>query len=183
MKNQITKTSKFLSYVLRHQPDSIGLSLDENGWADIDQLISCAAANGKNISRDLLEEVVTTNDKQRFIFSDDKQRIRANQGHSIKVDLNLASQTPPDVLYHGTASRFMHTINQQGLQARNRHHVHLSAEQATAFSVGTRHGVPVVLNIDAKRMHADGLLFYQADNGVWLTDAVLPKYFSVLQSS
>lgn len=172
----IVATSKFLSYVLRHRPDSIGLALDANGWAGVDELLTRLAAGGHALDRDLLQRVVAGNDKQRFAFSADGSRIRASQGHSVAVDLALAAAEPPGVLYHGTASRFLKSILASGLKAAGRHHVHLSADAATAKAVGARHGFPVVLRVDARRMRADGLVFYRSDNGVWLTRAVLPRY-------
>ena len=176
MKDRITATSKLLSYVLRHRPDSIGLTLDDHGWADVGDLLACLAAQGKAIDRTLLEQVVAQNDKQRFAFSEDRSRIRASQGHSIAVDLQLRAAEPPAVLYHGTASRFLKSILATGLRAGARHHVHLSADRDTATRVGARHGFPAVLIVDAARMHADGIAFYQSDNGVWLTGDVKPAY-------
>ena len=175
-RDPIVATSKLLSYVLRHRPDSIGLALDANGWTGVDELLARLAAAGHAVDRALLERVVAYNDKQRFAFSDDGTRIRASQGHSVAVDLALAPSMPPDVLYHGTASRFLKSILAAGLRASGRHHVHLSADVDTARRVGARHGFPAVLQVDARRMHADGLAFYRSDNGVWLTDAVLPRY-------
>jgi putative RNA 2'-phosphotransferase len=172
----IVTTSKLLSYVLRHRPDSIGLVLDAHGWAEVDVLLERLSSHGKPVARELLERVVADNDKQRFAFSGDRTRIRASQGHSIAVDLQLQASDPPAVLYHGTASRFMTSILASGLKAAGRHHVHLSSDAGTARKVGARHGVPVVLAVDAGRMHADGMVFYQSDNGVWLTDRVQPKY-------
>jgi len=173
------KISKFLSYVLRHNPDSINLTLDENGWAAVDELLECAARNGRKFSRSSLEEVVETNDKKRFILSEDGLLIRANQGHSIQIDLKLEPLKPPEKLYHGTATRFLESILQNGLQPQNRHHVHLSTDRETAMKVGQRHGKPVILAVDALQMDQDGHEFYCSANGVWLTDAVLPRYFSV----
>ncbi|AVR95155.1 RNA 2'-phosphotransferase [Pseudoduganella armeniaca] len=165
--------SKFLSLILRHAPDTIGLTLDKNGWADVATLLERAAAHGKRISLEQLHEVVASNDKQRFAFSADGRAIRASQGHSLKsVDLELAPAEPPAILYHGTASRFITSIRQSGLKAQARRHVHLSAERATAVAVGARYGVPVVLTVRAAEMHALGHVFHRSDNGVWLTDAV-----------
>ena len=179
MKPDLVKISKFLSYVLRHQPEAIGLVLDAHGWADVDELIARAAASGTALDRDGIAAAVTTNDKQRFALSSDGTRIRANQGHSVTADLALAPLAPPDVLYHGTATRFLDSIRAQGLVAGQRQHVHLSADRDTAITVGTRHGVPVVLVVDTRAMHADGLAFWRADNGVWLTDAVAPRYLTL----
>jgi putative RNA 2'-phosphotransferase len=174
----IVATSKLLSYVLRHRPDSIGLSLDAQGWAAVEELLARLNASGHAVDRALLERVVTRNDKQRFAFSEDGARIRASQGHSIAVDLGLAPAVPPALLYHGTASRFLKSIWSAGLRASGRHHVHLSKDVDTARRVGARHGFPVVLRVDAQRMQADGLVFYRSDNDVWLTAAVLPRYLS-----
>lgn len=175
----IIDTSKLLSYVLRHRPDSIGLTLDANGWAKVDELLASCAAHGKTLDHTLLERVVAQNDKQRFAFSADGAHIRASQGHSIAADLQLQAVAPPAVLYHGTASRFLKSILASGLHAGNRHHVHLSRDIVTARQVGTRHGFPVVLRVDARRMQADGHVFHLSDNAVWLTAAVAPRYLAV----
>jgi putative RNA 2'-phosphotransferase len=175
----IVSTSKLLSYVLRHRPDSIGLQLDANGWADVDVLLARLAAHGKPVTRDQLERVVAENDKQRFAFDLNRTRIRASQGHSIPVELDLRPAQPPDVLYHGTASRFLKSILASGLRAGNRQHVHLSGDVDTARKVGARHGFPVVLRVNTVRMRADGIPFYRSDNGVWLTGPVAPRYLSV----
>ena len=175
----IVSTSKLLSYVLRHRPDSIGLQLDANGWADVDVLLARLAEHGKPVARDQLERVVAENDKQRFAFDAGRARIRASQGHSIAVELDLQPAQPPDVLYHGTASRFLKSILASGLRAGNRQHVHLSGDVDTARRVGARHGFPVVLRVDTVRMRADGIQFYRSDNGVWLTGPVAPRYLSV----
>lgn len=173
MSRRIVDTSKFLSFVLRHRPDAIGLVLDSEGWAGIDALIVAAHADGKRIDYALIEEVVATNDKQRFAISEDGLRIRAVQGHSsAQVDIQYVAIVPPEFLYHGTASRFLVSINRQGLIAGARHHVHLSQDEKTAIAVGARHGMPVVLKVQAARMHAQGFAFYRADNGVWLTEHV-----------
>jgi putative RNA 2'-phosphotransferase len=175
-RDSIVATSKLLSYVLRHRPDSIGLTLDEHGWAAVDELLACLAAQGKPVERALLDRVVADNDKQRFAFSPDGTRIRASQGHSIAVDLQLQQAEPPAVLYHGTASRFLKSILASGLRAGARHHVHLSADVQTATRVGARHGFPAVLLVDAARMRTDGIAFYLSDNGVWLTADIKPTY-------
>ena len=176
-------TSKLLSYVLRHRPDSIGLQLDANGWADVDELLQRLADHGKPVARDLLDRVVAENDKQRFAFDAQRTRIRASQGHSIDVELGLEPVQPPDVLYHGTASRFVTAILATGLRAGSRQHVHLSGDVDTARRVGARHGVPVVLRVDTARMRADGAVFYRSDNGVWLTGPVAPRYLRVLDGA
>lgn len=178
MDAQLTRISKFLSLILRHNPDKIGLQLDQAGWADVRELLTKAAHHGVIFDETTLHEVVANNSKQRFALSDDGQRIRANQGHSIDVDLELVPQTPPAVLYHGTATRFVSSIQEAGLQSQARQHVHLSQDTATAINVGQRHGKPVVLLIDAAQMHADGLLFYCSANGVWLTEHVPTRYIT-----
>lgn len=171
-KNEQVKTSKFLSYVLRHRPDSIGLTLDAQGWANIDQLLKCAEESGRVLSRELLENVVRENDKQRFSFNEDQTCIRANQGHSLSIDLALEPLVPPANLYHGTAARFLDSIREQGLLRRNRQYVHLSIDEVTAVKVGQRHGEPVVLVINAAGMDKAGYPFFQSENGVWLTGEV-----------
>lgn len=172
MSSKTVAISKFLSYVLRHSPESIGLKLDENGWADVNALIELANQSGKRLSRDVLQEVVAQNDKQRFAFSSDGQRIRANQGHSIDIDLALAPAEPPETLFHGTATRFLDSIRKQGLRPGNRQHVHLSLDVPTAVKVGQRHGTPIVLTIHAARLHRAGRVFFCSENGVWLTAAI-----------
>jgi len=176
MNKQIVETSKFLSYVLRHKPQAIGITLDAEGWVAVDDLLTAAARNGQSITRQQLEEVVATNDKKRFSFSADGQLIRANQGHSVEVDLGLAAVEPPELLYHGTVERFLDLIREKGLLRGNRHHVHLSADRETAARVGQRRGRPVVLVVEAGRMHAEGYPFYRSENGVWLTETVPPEY-------
>ncbi|CAI2485090.1 RNA 2'-phosphotransferase [Serratia fonticola] len=177
MNSQNQDVSKFLSYVLRHQPESIGLTLDSEGWANIDLLIASAAKTGRILDRHLIESVVENSDKKRFSISDDGGYIRAVQGHSSKqVDINYEEQTPPQYLYHGTATRFIASIHQDGLLAGSRQYVHLSADITTATAVGQRHGKPVVLTIDALAMYHNGFKFYQADNGVWLTATVPLKF-------
>lgn len=176
MSAPLVRLSKFLGLVLRHKPEMIGLPLDARSGADVAELLTKAKAHGVTFTRPQLEQIVATNDKQRFALSPDGQRIRANQGHSIKVDLGLEPQLPPPHLYHGTATRFLDSIRQQGLLARGRDHVHLSADVETAVRVGQRHGQPVVLTIQAGAMHNAGLLFYRSANGVWLVAQVPPHY-------
>lgn len=173
---QLTRISKFLSKHLRHEPEAIGLTLQPGGWVVVDDLLAACAGAGVPLSRDLLDEVVARNDKQRFAFDDTGARIRANQGHSVAVDLQLSPAVPPDCLYHGTALADVATILANGVQRMSRHHVHLSPDVATAIKVGQRHGKPVVLSIDAAAMHAAGIPFYRTANGVWLVDEVPPAY-------
>lgn len=176
MPSQQEHLSKFLSLVLRHSPETIGIELDPQGWAEVDDLIARASAHGKPYTRELIAQIVATSDKQRFRLSDDGQRIRANQGHSIAVDLALAPVTPPDELFHGTATRFLASIREQGLLKQARQHVHLSSDEATAIKVGKRHGQVIVLRVSAGALHRAGHLFYRSENGVWLTDHVPPPY-------
>lgn len=179
MPTDTTKISKFLSLVLRHKPETIDLKLDEHGWADTNFLIAAMQKAGYSIDIEVLKEIVASSDKQRFKFNGDFTRIRANQGHSIEVDLNFESKTPPEVLFHGTATRNLDSIKQHGLIKQSRHHVHLSADTETARTVGMRYGKPAVLKIEAQRMYMDGITFYQSDNGVWLTEFVDPKYIKL----
>lgn len=166
-------TSKFLSYILRHKPEAIGLSLDNEGWAIINDLILCCAKEGYRLNDNLIRSIVESSDKKRFSISGDGLRIRAAQGHSTQqVDIKHIEKTPPYFLYHGTATRFMSSIRVQGLLAMSRQYVHLSPDENTAIQVGKRHGKPVVLKIKALDMHEEGFKFFQADNGVWLTDIV-----------
>jgi putative RNA 2'-phosphotransferase len=175
--------SKFLSFVLRHKPDAIGLALDTQGWASIDELIQRGNAAGTRFSREELLHIVETSDKQRFSISVDGLRIRAAQGHSVSVQLGLTPQEPPPVLYHGTATRFIESILADGLKPQARQQVHLSPDEVTARRVGQRHGKPVILQVDARRMHAEGFKFYRADNGVWLTDQVSPEFLTSVSST
>lgn len=172
MSANLVSTSKFLSLVLRHRPELLGLELQPGGWVPVDALLAAAQAHGQTISAALLEEVVRTSDKQRFALSDDGTLIRANQGHSTQVDLGLATATPPALLYHGTVDRHLGAIRKEGLRRMQRHHVHLSADVETAMRVGARRGTPVLLTIDAGAMHAAGHRFHVSENGVWLVDAV-----------
>lgn len=171
-----TRASKFMSLVLRHNPQKISISLDNNGWADTNLMLEGMHKNGHKVTLEDLKEVVATNDKQRFKFNDDFSKIRANQGHSVAVDVEMKEATPPDILYHGTATRFLSAIKTQGLISKNRLHVHLSSDKETAIKVGSRHGEPVVLTINTTKMQADGFVFYLSENDVWLVDAVPPEY-------
>jgi putative RNA 2'-phosphotransferase len=169
----LTSTSKFLSLVLRHQPEMIGMQLDAEGWLPIDELIENANRQGKQLSLELLHEVVASCEKKRFALSEDGLKIRANQGHSVRdIELNLEAVAPPSVLYHGTVAAFLDSIRAHGLLKRSRNHVHLSADVETAKKVGARRGKPVILTIRSEAMHESGYTFYLSANGVWLTDAV-----------
>ena len=173
------KISKFLSLVLRHKPEIINLNLDENGWTSVDELITKSKRDSyEGFTFEELEEMVETNDKKRFIFNEDKTRIRANQGHSIDIDLALKPQRPPEFLYHGTAQKNVDSILENGIEKRNRQHVHLSLDKETATKVGMRHGKPIILIINSGKMFEEGVLFYLSENGVWLTDFVDAKYIS-----
>ena len=174
--NMRERVGRLLAFVLRHRPDAIGLSLDEHGWADVSALIAGVRRRRYPIDMAFLEEVVRFDSKQRYAFNDDRTKIRANQGHSIPVDVELPQETPPDILYHGTASRFSASIEQQGLLSQSRLYVHLSANPGTAITVGARHGKPIVYQIDCKAMTQAGHKFYLSKNGVWLTEEVPPQY-------
>lgn len=174
------RISKFLSLHLRHRPDRLGLQLEPGGWVAVDALLAACARKGVRISRAQLEEVVRTSDKQRFAFDAEGRKIRANQGHSVAVDLQLAPQAPPAVLYHGTGERAVAAILREGLRKMKRHHVHLSADVETARRVGARHGRPVVLRVDAAAMAAAGIAFFRSENGVWLVEHVPPGYLSLV---
>jgi putative RNA 2'-phosphotransferase len=168
------KVSKYLSKHLRHQPERIGLTLDEAGWVEIDTLIAAAATHGFRFTRDELDHVVATNDKRRFAV--EGTRIRASQGHSVEVDLGLSPAAPPAFLYHGTIAGHLDAIRAEGLRPMNRHAVHLSPDRETATRVGARRGRPVVLAVDAAAMHRDGHVFQVSANGVWLTQVVPARY-------
>lgn len=169
---EVTRISRFLSLVLRHQPETIGIKLTEEGWTNVDGLIQAFNAHGHALDFETLEHVVETNDKKRFAFSDDGEMIRANQGHSVEVKLGYKPIAPPEILYHGTVAKFMPAIREQGLQKGQRHQVHLSVSREIASQVGKRRGEPVILSIRAREMHDAGHLFYLSANGIWLTDAV-----------
>ncbi|BCM93921.1 RNA 2'-phosphotransferase [Abditibacteriota bacterium] len=175
----LIKKSKWLSKHLRHAPERIGLVLEEGGWVAVADLLEAGRRNNMALSLDQLEEVVASNDKQRFSFSPDKTKIRANQGHSVEVDLQLQPQEPPAVLLHGTGAQNKDSILASGLLKGRRHHVHLSRDVETARKVGGRHGKPLVFRVDAAQMHADGIEFFVSDNGVWLCDFVAPRYLTL----
>jgi putative RNA 2'-phosphotransferase len=176
MDQDLVRISKFLSLVLRHKPETVGLSLDAAGWVEVERLIAAAQRAGVRLDRDVLHAVLAHNDKQRFSLSTDGLRIRANQGHSLPIELGLKPLAPPELLFHGTATRFVESIERQGLRAGKRTHVHLSPDEHTATAVGKRHGKPFVLTIQAARMHERGFDFYRSDNGVWLTKTVPVEY-------
>lgn len=179
--NKSDKLSVFLSLVLRHNPGAANIKLDEHGWADVEELLAGIMATGRKIDMAMLEEIVRTDNKQRYGFNDDKTLIRANQGHSIAVDVELKEQEPPEFLYHGTADRFLTAILEEGLKPMSRLYVHLSSDRETAIKVGRRHGKPVVLLIHSKEMYRDGYLFYLSENGVWLTKEIANQYFEVMK--
>src|SRR6266576_7250074 len=173
---QITKASKFLSLILRHEPERVGLKLGDAGWVGVDALLKAVNSQGVSLTLDQLKHIVATSDKKRFAFSEDGQRIRASQGHSVEIDLQYPPQTPPEILYHGTAVRFLDGIRQHGMQKMERHDVHLSAETKLTLQVGSRHGKPVLLMIRASDMHRAGFVFRCSANGVWLGDHVPPQF-------
>lgn len=174
------KISKYLSKHLRHQPERIGLKLQPGGWVNVDTLLRACARHGFPLSREELDVVVRDNDKQRFAFDERGERIRAQQGHSVEVDLQLDPLDPPPVLYHGTAAQFVDAIKANGLLKMRRHHVHLSPDTETATRVGARRGRPVIFAVDAARMAADGFTFYRSGNNVWLVDHVPPTYLRIV---
>ena len=174
-----TELSKFLSYVLRHKPDEIGLALDAQGWASLDELIQKANAHSRAFTRDDLLRVVAKSDKQRFALSDDQTRIRANHGHSLTIDMAIKSAVPPAVLFHGTTIRFLDSILAEGLEPQSRQLVHLSETVEQAQKVGERHGKPIVLKVDAAALCANGVLFYPSQSHVWLVERVPPAFLSL----
>ena len=173
---KLDKLSVFISLVLRHKPDAVGINLDEHGWANVEELIDGINNTGRKINMEILEEIVRTDNKQRYSFNEDKTLIRANQGHSIPVDVELKEQEPPEFLYHGTADRFIKAITTEGLKPMSRLYVHLSKDIETANKVGKRHGKPVILKVHSGQMYQDGIKFYLSENGVWLTKIVDVKY-------
>jgi putative RNA 2'-phosphotransferase len=176
MNKKETQVSRFLSLVLRHQPEVIGLALDENGWADTSGLIEKINRQGYQIDLETLKHIVSTNSKQRFVFGHSFEKIRANQGHSINIELDLETREPPTILFHGTAQQFVKPILEQGLKRQGRQHVHLSKDLETAYTVGRRHGSPIILEVRANEMFQDGFKFFLSENGVWLTDNVPAQY-------
>lgn len=176
-----TQASKFLSLVLRHRPEEVGLELDSRGWVEVSELLDALSTAGMSITASELEDLVASNDKQRFAFNVDRTKIRANQGHSVAVNLGLKPANPPAVLYDGTPRRIAATILKDGLQKMNRQHVHLHTDLSMAINVGGRRGRPVVLCVDARAMAKSGFRFYETANGVWLTDEVPPEFLDEIE--
>lgn len=173
----LKETSKFISLILRHKPEAIGITLDEHGWANVDELIA-GVAKTHPIDMAILEQIVAEDEKQRYSFNEDKTLIRANQGHSIPVDVELEEKQPPEILYHGTGEKYVSSINVQGLIPKSRLYVHLSGDEETAHKVGQRHGRPVIYKVKSGKMYRDGYKFYRSVNGVWLTKIVPVKYLN-----
>lgn len=171
-----TRLSKFLSRILRHKPEAAGIQLDRHGWASVKELLAGMNAAGRPMNLETLERIVRTDEKGRYSFDETHKLIRANQGHSIPIDLELQPKTPPDTLYHGTAARFLNAIRGKGICRMRRQYVHLSKDVETAAKVGKRHGTPVILVLDTARMSRDGIAFYRSENGIWLTEHVDWKY-------
>jgi putative RNA 2'-phosphotransferase len=171
MKN-LVQISKFMSLVLRHKPEELGITLDEQGWTEVNVLLQKMQVRGFAIDMEILKQVVAENSKKRFAFNEDESLIRASQGHSVEVELGYIPVTPPEFLYHGTAEQYVESIRKEGLQKRNRHHVHLSAQIETATQVGLRHGKLVLLKIKSGEMQRAGYQFFVSENGVWLTESV-----------
>lgn len=178
MGDRNTRVSKFLSLVLRHRPEEIGITLGVGGWVGVPELLSALAGRGLRLTPEELREIVRTNDKQRFALSPDGSRVRASQGHSVEVELGYEPALPPAVLYHGTAERFLPSIRERGLVRGRRHHVHLSELRETAAAVGRRYGRPVVLDVASGAMHAEGHAFFRSANGVWLTEHVPTRHIT-----
>jgi putative RNA 2'-phosphotransferase len=175
----LSNISKYISLILRHKPEVIGIKLDKNGWANVSELIKGIAKDHKGFDMAILEKIVKTDNKQRYSFNEDKTKIRANQGHSVNVDVELKECTPPDVLYHGTGEKFVASILKSGLMPKSRLYVHLSKDLDTATKVGSRHGKCVIFTVDTKRMAADGYKFYESENHVWLTKKVPVRYLTL----
>ncbi len=178
MDKRLITVSKYLAKHLRHAPHELGLELQPGGWVPVDDLLTAAEKHGFPIAYDDLVECVETNDKQRYAFDVSGELIRANQGHSVEIDLQLEEREPPETLYHGTVERFLPSILEEGLVRGRRHHVHLSQDVLTATRVGARRGKPVILTVDAGRMHQEGHKFYRSANGVWLANSVPPAYLT-----
>jgi len=176
------KISKFLSYILRHNPSAVDIQLDDQGWVNLDELVVACQAAGKDFTRDEVLDTVRQDEKQRYALSEDGKRIRANQGHSIEIDLAYTPSEPPETLFHGTATHFKGAILEEGLKKMGRHHVHLSSDQDTAVKVGSRHGKPLVLIVKAKEMSLGGHTFFVSANGVWLTEHVPPEFLVLTET-
>lgn len=176
----LTETSRYMSLILRHKPEVIGITLDEHGWADVNELIK-GIAKTKLFNMKILEEIVRTDNKQRYSFNEDKTKIRANQGHSVPVDVELKQKTPPDYLWHGTGQKYVPSIDKQGLLPKSRLYVHLSSDEKTAITVGSRHGIPVIYKVHSRQMAEQGYQFYCSVNGVWLTKEVPVKYLEKIK--
>ncbi len=171
----LTKTSKYISLILRHKPETIGITLDKNGWANVKDLINGVNKTHK-LDMEILEEIVATDDKQRYSFNEDKTMIRANQGHSIDVDVELEEAQPPEYLWHGTGTKYAESIRKTGLVPKSRLYVHMSESYMTAMDTGARHGKPMVFCVKAEEMYNDGYKFYKSKNGVWMTKLVPVEY-------
>lgn len=176
----LTNLSRYMSLILRHKPEIIGITLDEHGWASVNDLICGIEKNNPGFNMDILEQIVRTDSKQRYSFNDDKSLIRANQGHSVNVDVELKEKEPPEYLYHGTGEKYVKSINQDGLIPKSRLYVHLSKDIKTAENVGKRHGKEVVYRINSGQMYRDGYKFYLSENGIWLTKEVPIKYLEIV---
>ena len=173
------KLSVFISLILRHKPDAAGIRLDEHGWANVEELIDGINSTGRKFNTEMLDEIVATDEKGRYSYNEDKTLIRANQGHSIPVDVDLKEQEPPEFLYHGTSKRFLENIQAEGLKPMSRLYVHLSKDKETALKVGKRHGKPVILKVHSSEMFKEGNRFYLSENGVWLTKFIPTRYLDM----
>lgn len=182
MNKNLKKISKFLSLVLRHKPEEIGIRLDQEGWTDIEGLLGALKLSGTELDHQTLMEIVRTSDKKRFAVDQDETKIRANQGHSVPVDLNLQPLAPPEFLYHGTVQKSLESILNTGLSRGSRHHVHLSDDIPTAQTVGSRRGRAIILKIHSRKMHAEGYPFFRSKNGVWLAESVEPRFIEKLDT-
>ncbi len=176
MRNSLKRASKFMSLILRHKPQAIGAELDDNGWLDVEVLLAGMRKRGHRIDKMILREIVVTNEKKRFAFNIDKTKIRASQGHSLEVDVEMPETEPPEFLYHGTVDKFMDAIKEKGLLPMTRQHVHLSQDKETAINVGGRRGKPIILSVRTGDMFKDGKIFYLSANNVWLTEDVPSEY-------
>ena len=171
-----TGLSRFIALILRHKPEAVGITLDEQGWASVSELLSGINASGNEIDMQMLEEIVAEDEKQRYSFNADKTKIRANQGHSVNVDVELKKAEPPEILFHGTGEKFVSSIKSEGLKPKSRLYVHVSKDRGTAVKVGSRHGKPVVFEVNSGEMSRNGFEFFLSENGVWLTKIVPAEY-------